>query len=43
MLEGRVKVFGIWFDLYWIFVGGFFFFFLAFFDSGSGLVSMEDR
>ena len=24
MLEGRVKVFGIWFDLYWIFVGGFF-------------------
>ena len=42
MLEGRVKVFGIWFDLYWIFAGGFFFF-LAFLDGRGGLVSMEER
>ena len=41
-LEGRVKVSGIWFDLYWIFAGGFFFF-LAFLDGRSGLVSMEER
>ena len=47
-LEGRVKVSGIWFDLYWIFAGGFFFFlalffFLAFLDGRGGLVSMEER
>ena len=48
-LEGRVKVSGIWFDLYWIFAGGFIFFFslifffLAFLDGRSGLVSMEER